>query len=148
MKYEKYFKIIANSYVSHLYFCFCKNVKKLIRNHRAETNPRLMFSLKSFIMANGLHLLIFLSASFIQASVGYNKHISYKSLLECQEYQLDGSNVNSYKDFFELVKFKNNKFSEREHFRIKLYFLANQDAKILLKSTGSSAYEIGEQFFS
>lgn len=94
-------------------------------------------------MASRLHFLLLLSAALLQVAVSYNKNISYKNLLECQEYQLDGANVNSYKDFFELVKFKNNKFSEREHFRIKIYVLATEDAKILLKSSGSSAYEIG-----
>lgn len=94
-------------------------------------------------MASRLYFLLLLSAALLHLVVSYKKDISYKNLLECEEYQLDGPNVNSYKDFFELVKFQNNKFSEREHFRIKIYVLATADAKILLKSTGSTAYEIG-----
>lgn len=94
-------------------------------------------------MTSRLYFLALLTAALLHLAVCYNKNISYKTLLECQEYQLDGPNVNSYKDFFELVKFHNNKLSEREHFRIKIYVLATEDAKILLKSTGSSAYEIG-----
>lgn len=95
-------------------------------------------------MVNRLCLLIVLSSALINIAVAYNKHISYKTLLECKEYQLDRPNFTSYRDFFELVKFQNNKFSEREHFRIKLYILAAKDAKILLKSSGNSGYEIGE----
>lgn len=99
-------------------------------------------------MTSRLYLVALVSATLIHLAVSHNKNISYKTLLECQEYQLDGPNVNSYKDFFELVKFKNNKLSEREHFRIKMYVLATEDAKILLKSAGSSAYEIGWYIYS
>lgn len=94
-------------------------------------------------MASRLNFVLLISAALIHLVVSFNRNISYKKLLECEEYRLDGPNVNSYKDFFELVKFYNNKFSEREHVRIKMYILATQDAKILLKSSGSSAYEIG-----
>ncbi|KAL5291912.1 hypothetical protein ACFFRR_010967 [Megaselia abdita] len=87
-----------------------------------------------------LRLLVF----FVAPVLSFNKLISYSELLKCKEFQ--GPADYKYEQFFDIMKFENNKPSNGEVFRIKFYVLTTRDVWMLLTPTANltpEAYEIG-----
>lgn len=88
--------------------------------------------------------MLLLVVLLIAPVLSYNKHIPYSELLKCKEFQ--GPADYNYQQFFDIIKFDNNKPSNGEVFRIKLYVLSTRDAWILLSSSANlteEAHEIG-----
>ncbi|KAL5291913.1 hypothetical protein ACFFRR_010968 [Megaselia abdita] len=99
-----------------------------------------MICKKSVFFVKMLRLLVF----FVAPVLSFNKLIPYSELLKCKEYQ--GPADYKYEQFFDIMKFENNKPSNGEVFRIKLYVLTTKDVWMLLTPSAnltSEAHEIG-----